>query len=67
MKQLIIKLFFIPFVSFGLTLLTAAVLGTIYDTTELRELLNGTSALPIYYVWLVILYPLVLLKHFLKR
>ena len=67
MKQLLFNLFFVPFVAYGLMMLTAAIMGTFYGTIELRELLGGTSALPIYYGWLAILYPIVIAYYIYRK
>jgi uncharacterized membrane protein YqjE len=67
MKELLFKLLLVPFVAFGLMMLTAAIMGTFYSTPELRELLGGTSALPIYYGWLAILYPIVIAYYIYKK
>jgi hypothetical protein len=67
MKQLLFNLFFVPFVAYGLMMLTAAIMGTFYSTTELREILGGISALPIYYSWLSILFPIVIAYYIYKK
>lgn len=46
---------------------SVAVIGSIYDHQGIRELLGGTSGLPVFYTWLVILYPIFIYKHFCKK
>jgi len=66
MKQLLFKLFFVPFVSYFLMMLTVAGLGSIYDNIWLREHLNG-SGLYVWYGWLAISFIAVLVNHFTRK
>ena len=41
-------------------------MGSFLDINELTKILGGTSALPVYYIWLAIITPITVLHHFLK-
>ena len=66
MKQLLFKLFFVPFVAYFLMMFTVAGLGSIYDTNWLKEHLNG-SGLTVWYGWLVICNLFVVIHHFARK
>lgn len=66
--HLILKIVvYVPITSFGCMIASVAVIGSIYDHQGIRELLGGTSGLPVFYTWLVILYPIFIYKHFCKK
>lgn len=66
MKQLLFKLFFVPFIAFFAMMFTVAIMGSMYGTNELKEILGGTSGLPVWYIWLVIITPVTVIYHFKK-
>ena len=66
MKQLLVKLSFVPFIAFFTMMITVALMGSFLDINELTKILGGTSALPVYYIWLAIITPITVLHHFLK-
>ena len=65
MKQLLFKLFFVPFASFFFMMFTVALMGSIMERSEFMELTNG-SGLGIWYTWLVVSFIAVLVHHFIK-
>ena len=46
-----LKLFIVPIASYGATLLTVALLGSFLGTNELKELMGGNSAMPVWLAW----------------
>ena len=52
--------------AFALTIPTAGLLGSFYDQRELQEILDGYSALPIYFVWVQIILLFLLIKKGLQ-
>ena len=65
--SLFLKMIAIPFISYGLLLPTAAIMGGIYEPNELKELLGGTSAMPIWFTWMVVLVLVVPTHHFFSK
>ena len=61
------RLLLVPFVAFFLNMVTVAILGTILDINELKELLGGTNTLPIFLMWAGILLVYNLIRHFVRR
>ena len=66
MKQLLFKLFFVPFIAFFAMMITVAMLGSIYDTNWLKEHLDG-SGLVIWQAWIGIISIIITVHHFLKK
>ena len=66
MKQLLFKLFFVPFIAFFAMMFTVAIMGSMYGINELKEILGGTSGLPVWYIWLAIITPVTVIYHFKK-
>lgn len=57
----------IPIVSYALLLPTAGIMGSFLDRNEMNELMGGTSALPIWIVWMVVLVLVVPIHHFFQN
>ena len=49
--NVLLKLLIVPLVAFFVTLINAAILGSFLGTNELKELLGGTSAMPLWLAW----------------
>ena len=49
--NVLLKLFTVPIVSYGATLLTVAILSSILGKREVMELLGGNSAMPVWLAW----------------
>lgn len=62
--KLILRLAAVPIYSFMSMMLTVAIMGSIFGTNGLKDILGGTSALPVFYVWLVIWTIIVVLKYY---
>jgi len=54
-------------VGFVFTVPTAGLLGSFYDQHELKEILGGYSALPIYFVWVQIILAVLLFKQAMQK
>lgn len=47
----LVKFALVPFIAYFATLIFVAILGSFMDIRELKELLGGTSAMPIWLAW----------------
>ena len=65
--SLLTKIIAIPFISYGLLLPTLGIMGGIFDGNEMKEILGGTSALPLWIVLMGILVFVVPTHHFFSK
>ena len=65
--NLFVKLLIIPFAAFFAMMFTVAIIGSIYGSSGLKEILGGTSAMPVWYVWLCVLSTTTIFRHFMRK
>lgn len=66
MKELLLKLFFVPFAAYFAMMFTMAILGSVYDVNWLKEHFDG-SGLVIWQAWIGIISIIITVHHFLKK
>ena len=66
MKQLLFKLFFVPFASFFLMMFTVAIMGSLMERSAFMDLTGGTG-LYIWYIWLAVSFVTVVVHHFKRK
>ena len=49
--NVLLKLLIVPLVAFFVMMINVAILGSFLGTNELKELLGGTSAMPLWLAW----------------